>query len=113
MKASLFIVLNEVNDVVAYKIVPNDKREHVGGVLETIFEESPIVTKAIYTDNPRADKSIVEAAFGIYFNGKILTLQVYSFIIYLISSGYLACTGTNSKNTKYTPLRLWNGVILI
>ena len=84
MKASLFIVLNEFNDVIAYQIVPNDKREHVGVVLDTIFKESPISTKAIYTDNPHTDKSIVETAFGNHFYGKILTLQVFHLFIYLI-----------------------------
>ena len=84
MKASVFLVLNEHNDVIAYQIVPNDKREHVGGVLETIFERqnSDIQTEAVYTDNPTVDKKVVEAAFSKHFNGHILTLQVLSFVLW-------------------------------
>ena len=52
-------------------------REHVAVVLDSIFEISTVVTKAVYTDNPAADKKTIEHAFSSHFYGRILTLQVW------------------------------------
>ena len=98
MKASLFIVLNEHNDVISYQIVPNDKREHVGVVLDSIFERqnSDVQTEGVYTDNPKSDKKVVEEAFSKHFKGTIATLQV-CFICFFNSSHLLRTFGMRRK----------------
>lgn len=65
MRASLFVVMDENNDVLYYKIVPNDQRVHMAKALGEIWStpNRSIVTEAVYTDNPNSDKSMVEDEF--------------------------------------------------
>jgi len=51
-----------------YQIVPNDKRDFIQDALEEIWSDcGDVVPLAVYTDNPRVDKSAVEAAYASAF----------------------------------------------
>ena len=57
--ASLYLVTNELGLVIAWKIVPNDTREHVTQLIRDYYGSSPIKIppRVFYTDDVAADKN--------------------------------------------------------
>ena len=91
--------MNENNAVVEYRIVPNDTRDYVKQSLEAIWNTKGrnIITRALYTDNPRVDNNVVKATFTKLHPGKnIDVLQVHFLQILSNFVGYLACSGKSS-----------------
>jgi hypothetical protein len=65
LSASLLVILEEHGYVIGYKIVPSDERIHVQQLLKDIWttENREIITKVVYTDNPKVDKSAILTTF--------------------------------------------------
>jgi len=57
--------LNEIGAILAYKVVPNDKREELSLLLKQIWSTPNrfIETKCIYTDNVKVDQSTIKTTF--------------------------------------------------
>ena len=74
--------MNEVNQVLKYKIVPNDTRGHIEKMLISIISTSnrTVNTLALFTDNARADFAIITRMFA-KFNLNIDVLQVILIVI--------------------------------
>ncbi len=65
MNSSLLICMNEVNQVLKYKIVPNDGRSFIESMIKSIVhdESRAVETKVIFTNNARADSAILKGMF--------------------------------------------------
>jgi hypothetical protein len=85
MKSSLLICMNEVNQVLSYKIVPNDTRGYVEKMIEAIITlpNRKASTLAIFTNNAFADFGILKGLFQ-RLNMDVAVLQV-SHLLYHIN----------------------------
>ena len=80
LKSSLLVCMNENAYILNYKIVPNDTREFMESMIYDIVKtpNRKVFTKALYTDNARADSNIVSGMFKELFPDRPFTiLQVY------------------------------------
>ena len=72
--------MNENAYILNYKIVLNDTREFMESMIYDIVKtpNRKVFTKALYTDNARADSNIVSGMFKELFPDRPFTiLQVY------------------------------------
>ena len=66
LSCSLLIILNEDGMVLAYDIVPNDKRELISKLFMDIWNtpNRQKVCLAVYSDNPKSDKNCILVSFA-------------------------------------------------
>lgn len=65
--------------MLGFRIVPNDSRKYIRELLKEIWETPgrTVITKAVYTDNPRVDTAVVSKTFSEFYPDKtIYILQV-------------------------------------
>jgi hypothetical protein len=76
--ASLLIVLNEIGQILAFKVVPSDTRSFLQEMLKEIWTTPDLSVKcdAIYTDNPKVDKNAILTTYHSTFPDQIDTLDV-------------------------------------
>lgn len=78
-KASLYIIANEIDAIIAWKIVPNDTRAHVSELISEYFHEgdpTSVVTQVFYTDNVVSDQNKLQEIFTkIQPKSKVAVIQ--------------------------------------
>ena len=85
MECSLLVCMNEVNEVLSYKIVSNDSRSFIEKMFDDIINtlDKKVDTIAIFTDNVKADYAIFT---GLFAENKmsVEVLQVIIIVTHLI-----------------------------
>ena len=78
MKASLLLVLNEQGQVLRFEITPSDTRDLIRNTLLSIWNipGRDVITECIYTDNVKADKLSIEAAYNCLSQHQEKTIDV-------------------------------------
>ncbi len=96
--------MNEVNQVLSYKIVPDDSRGYIEKMFDDIIHtpNRKVDTIAIFTDNAKADYAIFTGLFAEN-NLTVNVLQVYNNCVTINMKGYLACRAADFKNFTKNP----------